>query len=99
MLKTSSFALNFQHFPGDLVKTNARKNMLDPILTCLEDLASTQLSMKFILFINVKMPTTVGILTFISRINTISDISVLKQEMVLFFSISIFMSSGNFMLS
>ena len=33
---------------------------------------STQLSTKFILFINVKMPTIVGILTFISRINTIS---------------------------
>ena len=31
---------------------------------------STQLSMKYILLINVKMPTFVGILTFISRINT-----------------------------
>ena len=31
---------------------------------------STQMSMKFILFINVKMPTIVGILTFISWINT-----------------------------
>ena len=30
---------------------------------------STQVIMKFILLINVKMPTTVGILTFISRIN------------------------------
>ena len=30
---------------------------------------SIQLSMKFILLINVKMPTIVGILTFISRIN------------------------------
>ena len=30
---------------------------------------STKLSMKFILLINVKMPTIVGILTFISRIN------------------------------
>ena len=30
---------------------------------------STQLNMKFILLINVKMPTIVGILTFISRIN------------------------------
>ena len=30
---------------------------------------STLLSLKFILLINVKMPTTVGILTFISRIN------------------------------
>ena len=34
---------------------------------------STQLSAKFILLINVKMPTIVGILTFISRINTTSE--------------------------
>ena len=34
---------------------------------------STQLSMKFILLINVKMPTIVGILTFISMINTASE--------------------------
>ena len=32
---------------------------------------STQLSMKFFLLINVKMPTTVGILTFMSRKNSI----------------------------
>ena len=31
---------------------------------------STQLSTKFILFINDKMPTIVGILTFISMLNT-----------------------------
>ena len=31
---------------------------------------STQLSTKFILLLNVKMPTIVGILTFISMINT-----------------------------
>ena len=30
---------------------------------------SSQLRLKFILLINVKMPTIVGILTFISRIN------------------------------
>ena len=30
---------------------------------------STQLSLKFILLINVKMPTIVGILTFMSRIH------------------------------
>ena len=30
---------------------------------------SAQLILKFILLINVKMPTIVGILTFISRIN------------------------------
>ena len=34
---------------------------------------STQLSTNFILLINVKMPTIVGILTFISMINTSSD--------------------------
>ena len=34
---------------------------------------STQLRMKFILLINVKMPTIVGILTFISMINTTSE--------------------------
>ena len=32
-------------------------------------LCSTQLRLKFILLINVKMPTIVGILTFMSRIN------------------------------
>ena len=34
---------------------------------------STQPSTKFILLINVKMPTIVGILTFISMINTPSE--------------------------
>ena len=34
---------------------------------------STQLSMNFILLINVKMPTMVDILTFISRTNTTYD--------------------------
>ena len=34
---------------------------------------STQLSTKFILFINVKMPTIVGILTFISMINLTTE--------------------------
>ena len=34
---------------------------------------ATQLSMNFIMLINVKMPTIVGILLFISRINTTSE--------------------------
>ena len=34
---------------------------------------STQLSIKFTMLINVKMPTNVGILTFISMINTTSE--------------------------
>ena len=53
---------------------------------------STQLSMKFILLINVKMLTIDGILTFISMINTTSEI-LLKQETSSFVSILVFMSS------
>ena len=34
---------------------------------------STQLSIKFVMFINVKMPTIIGILTFISMINKTSE--------------------------
>ena len=34
---------------------------------------STELSIAFILLINVKMPTIVGILAIISRINTTSE--------------------------
>ena len=36
---------------------------------------STQLSTKFFPLINVKMPTTVGILTFMSRKNSILGLS------------------------
>ena len=36
---------------------------------------STLLSMKFFLLINVKMPTTIGILTLTSRKNTILGLS------------------------
>ena len=36
---------------------------------------STQLSMKFFLLVNVKMPTIVGILTFMSRKNSILGLS------------------------
>ena len=38
-----------------------------------EVICSTQLSTKLILLINVKMPTIVGILTFISMINATSE--------------------------
>ena len=57
-------------------------------------LRSTQLSLKFIMLIN---STIVGILTCISMINKI--LRVWKQEKSLFFSILVFMSSSNFMLS
>ena len=36
---------------------------------------STQLSMKFFLLINVKMPTSVGILSFMNRKNSIIGLS------------------------
>ena len=54
---------------------------------------STQLSTKFILFINVKMPTIVGILTFISLITTTSARNVYFPHTL------VVMSSWNFMLS
>ena len=40
---------------------------------------STQLSMKFFLLLNVKMPTIVGILTFMSGKNSILGLSEPKK--------------------
>ena len=51
---------------------------------------STQLSMKFFIVINIKMPTIVGVLTFMSRKNTILGLS--EPENVEFPDIYIFMS-------
>ena len=56
-----------------------------PGLEVIKMLCSTQLSTKFILLINVKMPTIVGILTFICRINT--SYESLKQIIPIFFSV------------
>ena len=55
-------------------------------------LCSTQLSMKLIMLINVKMSTIVGILTFISMINAKSE-SLKARKVFNFFSILDFMSS------
>ena len=56
---------------------------------------SIQLSIKFIMLINIKMPTAVGILTFISMVNTCSEsLKVIK----VYFQHFRFMSSLNFML-
>ena len=52
---------------------------------------STQLSTKLILLINVKMPTIVGILTFISMMNT--TYQSLKARNFFIVGISVFMSS------
>ena len=53
---------------------------------------STQLSTKFILLINLKMPTIVGILTFMCRINTTSE--SLKEIKISIFSILVFILSS-----
>ena len=53
--------------------------------------------MKLIMLINVKMPTNVDILTFISMINTESERP--KARNLLIVGILVFMSSWNFMLS
>ena len=51
---------------------------------------SAQVSMKFFLLINVKMPTIVGILTFISRKNSILVLPE-PEKKVAFLGIFIFM--------
>ena len=43
---------------------------------------STQLSIKFFLLINVKMPTIVGILTFVSRKNSILGLSESEKSLI-----------------
>ena len=59
---------------------------------------STQLSMKFTMLINIKMPTIVGILTFISMTNITSE-RLKARYFFLLIGILVFMSSLNFMLS
>ena len=51
---------------------------------------STQLSMKFFLLINVKMPTVVGILSFMSWKNSI--LGLFESEKAEFLDIFILMS-------
>ena len=58
---------------------------------------STQLGMKFILLINVKMPTIVGILTFLSRIHTTS--SCLRAGKMPHFFTFYLLSSWSFVLN
>ena len=52
----------------------ANKQKPGPEIIKKKNSCSTQLSMKFSLLINVKMPTIVGILTFMSRKNSILDL-------------------------
>ena len=58
---------------------------------CMLFSCSTQLSMKFFLHINIKMPTIVGILTFMSGKNSILGLSE-SEKKVEFLDIFILMS-------
>ena len=55
----------------------------------------TQLSMKFILHINVKMPSIVGILIFINRINATSE-SFKARNIVVIKHFNVFVNFVNF---
>ena len=55
------------HFDGTILVTISGLKVIK-LFSC-----SIQLSMKFIMLINVKMPTIVGISTFINMINTTSE--------------------------
>ena len=58
------------------------------------------MSTIFIMHINVKMPTIVGILTFISMMNaSLDSMKAKKQKKSLFVNIFVFMSCCNSMLS
>ena len=78
MLPSGSYDIKFYDEEGysNLRKVRTGREVIK-LFSC-----STQLSTKFILLINVKMPTIVGILTFISRINTTSE--SLKARIIVF---------------
>ena len=65
--------------PGvsSLLSTKRRKKIWPKVIKLFS--CSTQLSMKFFLLINVKMPTIVGILTFMSGKNSILGLSEPKK--------------------
>ena len=86
MFNKSSDSLNHQHMRprSEVIKLFSFSTL-------------TQLSTKFILLINVKMPEIVGILTFISMINTTCERPKARNWFICCnFS---FMSSWNFVLS
>ena len=81
----------------EVIDVYKKSMLIEAVVICHGDLASrlknflcsTQLSMKFILPINVKMPTIVGILTFISRINTLYE-SLKSRNSYIFQSFSFY---------
>ena len=78
---------------GKLYIVDAYKGLLrmDLVTFALDILIPSEEGTKFILLINVKMSTIVGILTFISMLNTTSE--RLKEITSIFIGIFVFMSS------
>ena len=70
----SSFPLGFEDGMKDLIVLFPDHCPPGPEVIKLFS-CSTQLSIKFFLLINVKMPTSVGILRFMSRTNSIQSLS------------------------
>ena len=66
-------AILFSHQDPETISRNLRPEVIK-LFSC-----STQLSMKFFVLVNVKMPTVVGILTFMSGKNCILGLSGPKK--------------------
>ena len=81
--KLSDYIHNI-HYPNTsylMTKHKARFQSLNPGLEVIKlFLCSTQLSMKFLLLINVKMPTIVGILPFMNAKTSILGLSESKKK-------------------
>ena len=103
-LDISKFSRTRVNHNGDILSTHyllyhlliiTYTNSLDPESEVIKHFScSRQLSIKFIMVINVKMPTIVSILTFISMINT--AIKSLKARKVIIFQHSSFYEQSKF---
>ena len=89
LYEANIYEINFCKHGWPMKETTGMFCMGKPGIEVIRLLCSTQL--KFIMLINVKMPTIVGILTFISTINTTSE--SLKARKVFNFQHINFMSS------
>ena len=80
VLKNSRKFPFYKQFSRNLRRMNVYRRLRQPgpkVIKCFS--CSTQLSMKFFLLIHVKMPTIVGILTCMSRKNSILGLSEPKK--------------------
>ena len=78
-------------YMGTQVVHSLRVNPMTSGYQVIKKTCSTQLQLKFILLVDVKIPTIVGIFTFISRLN--AKIESLKATELYFFTIVLYMSN------